>query len=528
LEQGKLNLEQGKLKLELKQIDLALAGKTTFDELLDSELPRISDQTPKQPSTSKACLRRIPKKVSEWHDFQELVKQYRENLPPGLARTSIHKMSIDPSSNLLKAGSEAELSHALMATLGSSLNHVFDSSVMTCSFSLSPFRFGQALRTPDFVSYRNYSSDLHGSNSPCDPGFTADPQKFIMYYVGETKRRNFALTPDLSDIVRRYTNGDEHVMDAIYQLCGYQVKFNCKFGILSTYEFTWATLLTESGDLLISPAFCQDGAGPLSTTNMMRYVICRAADDVRSKIQWKLPQDLIPPADEVVKQEVKRLKLNARKEAKDVENKNLKANKEVQMDSPRGGGNDENECELRFLHVMVDHEDRITWQGRIEESDGVRSLVAIKCYADSRSRDLEVACYDALWPLQGQCIPTLLKRDLQLESDGERRHGLVLSWVGESDNGNYLTLPTRVLQRARELVASMHKLGVAHGDVRAENMNYDFRTDKLFIFDFSQAEMRRAPDDEEFDEACKKDLESLDMDIEWSMTAEGKAIQYIP
>jgi hypothetical protein len=462
-----------------------------------------------------------------------------------------------PYSNLLQSGSEAELCHSFMVCLGTSLTDVFNGSVRTCPFSLSPFAVGQALRTADFVCFRNYSIAMQGMNSPCDPKYN-HLLKQIIYLVGETKRHNFAPSPGLLDLVERYQKGETHEMDAIHQLCGYHVKFNCKFGVLSTYEYTWATFLTESGHLFISPAFCQDDEGPLSTMNMMRYLICTAADEVNSGTEWKLPQDLQSIELTAHQQEVKRSKLvtkNLAKAAKEAAKAmNLNATKakmalrrgghkkpphlggaktalsrgRANKDRPRGGGYEQNRCVLKIIRTMVDHEDRITWQGRMEDSKGLCSLVAIKCYADRCTRDFEVACYDALSPLQGQCIPTLINRKLHSRCDVERRHGLVLSWVGEADNGNYMTLPTRVLQRARELVESMHRLGVSHGDARPENMNYDFKTDKLFIYDFSHARIRLAPEDPAFDRACKDDLKSLDMEIEWSMTDAGRAIQYLP
>jgi hypothetical protein len=514
-EKAKAEAEKANAAVAKLKIEAEMAGYTPYHELLDSALPQISDQTSKTPGSSKARLRRMPKKVSEWHGFRELVKTYREDLPPELARSSVRKMITDePSSNLLQSGNEAELCHTLMVSLGSSLNHVFNNSVKTCSFSLSPFSVGQGLRTPDFVSFRNFSSPLQGMNSPCVSNDNSVREPKILV-VGEGKRRNLAISTDQTNLACRYDDGDSHLMDAIYQLCGYQVQFKCRYGVLSNYEFTWATLLTESGELLISPAFSQGDSGPLSTMNMMRYLICRAAEEVNCGIEWMLPQDLVSlDVIEEEKKEVKRVTLAAKKDA--------------QNDPLRGGGNEEAEVELRLLRIMVDHEDRITWQGRVEGADGARSLVAVKCYADSRSRDLEAGCFDALSTLQGQCIPTLLSRDLHLERDGERRHGLVLSWVGEADNGNYMTLPTRVLRRARGLVESMHRLGVAHGDPRAENMNYDFKTDRLFLYDFSHARMRRSPDDAAFERACREDLTSLDVAIEWSMTDAGRAIQYIP
>jgi hypothetical protein len=308
---------------------------------------------------------------------------------------------------------------------------------------------------------------------------------------------------------------------------------------------------------------------------MVRYLICTATDELNNGTEWKLPQDLKHIEDTESQKLAKQLKMEIKMEAKGAKEAATKEKKNAQSAAkkeakdakmaaaainfkakvakmglrrgaakisrglsgntalpkaneppPRGGGNKEITCELKIIRTMVNHEDRITWQGRIENSNGVCSLVAIKCYADRCSRDFEAACYDALSPLQGQSIPTLINR--KVRPNGERRYGLVLSWVGEADNGNYMTLPTRILQRARELLEGMHKLGVAHGDARPENMNYNFKTDRLFIYDFSHARMRLAPDDAAFDRACAQDLENLDMEIKWSLTDEGRAIRYMP
>ncbi len=322
--------------LKLK-IEAEMARYTTFHEFLDSALPQISDQTSRTPSSSRARLRRIPKKVSDWNDFRKLVKKYREDLPPGLAQSRVRKM----------------------ASFESSLNHVSNNSVKTCSFRLSPFSVGQALRTPDFVSFRNFSYPLQGMNSPCVSNGDAVLEPKISA-VGVVC--NLVISTGKTNLTRRYDDGDSHLMDAIYQLCSFQVQFKCKYGLLSNYEFTWATLLTESGELLVSPAFSQGDAGPLSTINMMRYLICRAAEVVNHRTEWMPPQDLVSLDD-------------VEAEQKEAQRITLAAKKNDQSDTLRTGGNEEPEVELRFLRIMVDHEDRITWQGRIEDSDGARRQV---------------------------------------------------------------------------------------------------------------------------------------------------------
>ena len=74
----------------------------------------------------------------------------------------------------------------------------------------------------------------------------------------------------------------------------------------------------------------------------------------------------------------------------------------------------------------------------------------------------------------------------------------------------------------------MHQLGVARGDARAENMNYNFKQDSLFIYDFSHAKIRHALEDALFHRACQQDLETPERQIKWSMTDQGRAIRYLP
>ena len=86
---------------------------------------------------------------------------------------------------------------------------------------------------------------------------------------------------------------------------------------LGTYKFTWATFLTESGDLFISHAFGHDDEGPLSTMNMMRYLICNAADEVNNGIEWKLPEDLKKIEETELQKEARQIKMVKKEKAKD-------------------------------------------------------------------------------------------------------------------------------------------------------------------------------------------------------------------
>jgi tRNA A-37 threonylcarbamoyl transferase component Bud32 len=157
---------------------------------------------------------------------------------------------------------------------------------------------------------------------------------------------------------------------------------------------------------------------------------------------------------------------------------------------------------FRFIRCMVKHEDRITWQCR---NGGGDSLIAVKAFKEQDDRDREAACYDALKTLQGVEIPTLLDGEYELAYQ-KYKHGLILSWVGSEYGGNYMFLPKSALLRAQGIVASMHANGVVHRDLRPENMNYNFTTGKLSLYDLSHAATKNCIGTEAFESARKRDL----------------------
>ena len=113
------------------------------------------------------------------------------------------------------------------------------------------------------------------------------------------------------------------------------------------------------------------------------------------------------------------------------------------------------------------------------------------------------------------------------EGEGVNESKILLLFDGTADEGNnYMTLPTHVLLRARDLVLKMHAPGVVHGDLRPENMNFDFKTNQLYIFDFSDAKLKAEMSASAFKQACLEELESLDRQIEWSRSSLASQIVY--
>ena len=152
------------------------------------------------------------------------------------------------------------------------------------------------------------------------------------------------------------------------------------------------------------------------------------------------------------------------------------------------------------------NDDRAVWQAEV--SNCANRLVAVKVYEDIQNRNLEVACYETLKPLQGSSIPELFDVITILIED-DLKHGLVLSWMNEQDDAE-LKIPVSSLLEAREIVNSMHRFGVAHGDIRLSNMNFNVKTRTLQMFDFSHAFLKSDLSTAEFSEACLQDLEALD------------------
>ena len=89
-----------------------------------------------------------------------------------------------------------------------------------------------------------------------------------------------------------------------------------------------------------------------------------------------------------------------------------------------------------------------------------------------------------------------------------------------------MTLPTGPLERARGIISAMHGLGVAHGDVRAENMACDLRAGRVWVYDFSHATLREQAGGRGFAAACEADRLAVDGLIAESRTPHARAVRH--
>ena len=500
--------------------NLAVGGSAnlvTFQQLIDSALPNLEDKTSLTPSSSRACHRLAPRSVREWENFSDNVTRHRQSLPAQLLATpSLPKMPVfHGRGGVYTTYNELEICFTFLQTAGEALNALFNESVSTVIYSRARTDIGDGLRVPDFISERIYTETDRRANLPGSQLDTDSDLEAVPMTVGEMKRHNFSVHGD--DMVKLYDD-DAHVRDAFYQLVGYQVRHNCKYGFMSTYEFTWATRLSASGILSISPAFRSDVSGDLSTLNMIYYVLCLAFDELADRSKpWKLPKNLRVLEHGTVS-------LVQSQPTGSAQTLGKRRNQESD-DAGRQGkrkGRAKSACSLHvtLIQVMVSHEDRVTWQAR----GANKCLLAVKGYSDAFERDREVECYQALQQLQGVSIPHLLESAVDLPDANHRRHALVTSWV---DGRNYMTLPAGPLEQARQILSQMHALGVAHGDPRPENMRHDFRTGRLYVYDFSHALTRGRAGAAAFSRACAADLAAVDALLEESRTAAARRVLYM-
>ena len=146
-------------------------------------------------------------------------------------------------------------------------------------------------------------------------------------------------------------------------------------------------------------------------------------------------------------------------------------------------------------------------------------IVMIKAFRNIADRDHEVDCYRKLKTVQGSFVPILLHECCRppYEHD-ERRHALMLSWIGPLWQLDFGPFSANELCAVRRDVLRMHALGVVHRDLAPRNLVRD-GAGGVFIVDFDMA----AVDCEDFaarfgssfcsdfESECASDLESLEV-----------------
>ena len=470
------------------------AQEISYGELLDSPLPPLEDLSPMISSCSLAELRKIPRDVRHWPNFHDEVVNHRRNIPAAILESRPYSRLRRPN-RVLVCSSEPEIQTKFSSVVCPALDEIFDETLKTTAFPSSGICQVQGLETPDFVTVRFCGVD--GIVKPVA--------------VFEIKRHNFLLYG--KDLVAGYHAGKRMIRDGIFQIDGYHVAYECKYGFISTYHYTWATYLDSDGTLYISPAYNSDNGGDDSVLNMMNYVLCKAsAESMDNSNKWTPPLNLEDPPPKSRKK-IKVSKMPRAESDATIQTKLLKS--AVQKPKP---------SRYRKTRVLSDVSGRLAFQALLDEY----KLVVVKCYLCKEYRDNEVECYACLRELQGDSIPQLLDPDyLYPDEEKNRTYGLVISWVGSPNAGSYKMLPTTALEEARRIVVAMHERGVAHGDIQPLNMNYDFKTGKLYVFDFSHAVAKCTIGTDGFTQACFEDLCELDRLIAISKTSRARGIRYI-
>jgi hypothetical protein len=537
--------KQKTLQLKAERVQDNNAELISFGQLLDSPMPPIDDRSICVSAKSEEQLRLIPTEVRSWENFKEVLIHHRESIPTELL--SGHCRSLRrpvAKGRIITVKLGADIFSAFSTTICDALDQLFDGEMKTTSFSASGLVAVKGKEYPDFVTAtKRMAPAQHVGASSGDSemlpagiqfggatgsggaveAMTTNPESVHPVTVTEIKRDNLIMYG--RDLVALYSS-KRIIQDAIDQITGYHVVCKCKYGFISCYMYTWATYLDEDGVLYISPCFVSDTIGELSTLNMMYFVNRKACDELRSRSHmWTPPMFLKARSDPPSK---KRAAHNENEEIKALQELSLSgaAPTQKKRNKPQGSKFIQGHCtKYTLLQVMSNVTDRITWKaaaGKYRDT-----YVVIKCYSAEEDRDSEVECYNLLKDLQGSSIPVLLDPSLTIDEEEQgRSHGLVISWVGSEHGGSYRMLPTDALQDARRIVVAMHKLGVSHRDIRPLNMNYCFRTKKLYLLDFSRAETENAIGQDAFQQACFEDLFEIDRLIRISKTKSAQEMRY--
>jgi hypothetical protein len=110
--------------------------------------------------------------------------------------------------------------------------------------------------------------------------------------IFELKRHNLLFAMDRHDrnLVKALFNNDRVVVDAFEQIMCYLFNENVRWGILTTYQLSWAIEARSDGSILVSPGYEWYTSGSSSVLSMIWYVLHRARKD-ESEGNNKFPMD---------------------------------------------------------------------------------------------------------------------------------------------------------------------------------------------------------------------------------------------
>lgn len=357
----------------------------------------------------------------------------------------------------------------------------------------------------------------------------------IIDVLWELKRRNLIKNGYL-DLATAVREGDRLVIDALEQLVGYLFLQNICWGILTTYEYFWAIEVRENGDVYISPHYKSSDSVSCSVLSMLWYVLQTARQQTINKTN-KFPRDHFQVATST--SDSKSLtefasqaegeypsRTNGERKAGDsnrigdqqssssrrfgstLQAKSLTCPRCQYCNGAEGPDNWQIEC------MLADRPGRLTCKVKIANGE----LVVLKAYETEERLNLEVKCYQQLNDMQGRMIPRLLRAGFKLSSclalggsSNRRRFAMVLSWEGLHSSSccgmGSPSLSLEALQSTRKVLEAMHMRGVAHGDVKEDNMAFNVARRQSIVFDFSHAALKG---DIDFDKKCTGDLQGID------------------
>ena len=321
-------------------------------------------------------------------------------------------------------------------------------------------------------------------------------------------------------------------LEAVQQLVGNMIIGKIRYGVLTTYEDWWVVELRDTGHVYISEAYCWTDSGECSVLSMLHYLVHLARKSSGRFSPPSLPKVLVPKSkhDEPDTGGAEGDKENSgsnegrpQKGGGSSSGSNGKGGKGGQPKKVVGGksacdssggssGGAGKGLNFVFVRFLAANLDRITFQARLEAGGG--RLAAIKAYDTEAARDLEAARFRLVEGVRG--FPRVVRERLELEwtEAAERRvHAFVLEWVGPVDEGGArfggvqpAPLPVSGLVQVRESLVAMHRRGVAHGDVREDNLAWDAAAGRAYVLDLSLASARGEAG---FASACQEDLCSV-------------------